>query len=190
MFRIRLSGAVLALSLMLGASSPQAQTRKWTALYAFGDSYTDSGAGYVDGNGPTAVVYLASRLGIAFTHAADPDASGKGLNFAVSGARTGSSDGVKMRLAASPCGVDEVLIRRGMRTQVADFARRVDAGSVRFDPETTLFFLAGGLNDGELPVEESIANIEDEIRTLHAKGARYFLVALLPVKIPEFAPNS
>src|SRR5215831_8932046 len=102
MFRARRPGAILALSLVLAASCMPAQARKWSALYAFGDSYTDSGAGYVDGNGPTAVVYLASRLGIPFTHAADTEASGKGLNFAVSGARTGASEGVKMRLATSP----------------------------------------------------------------------------------------
>src|SRR5262252_4301707 len=104
MSRIRRPRAVLALSLVLAASCIPAHARKWTALYAFGDSYTDSGAGYVDGNGPTAVAYLASRLGIPFTHAADPDSSGKGLNFAVSGARTGASEGVKMRLATSPPG--------------------------------------------------------------------------------------
>lgn len=45
----------------------------WDALYVFGDSYSDSGAGYADINGPTAVVYLARRLEIPFTHANDPD---------------------------------------------------------------------------------------------------------------------
>lgn len=33
----------------------------YTMLYVFGDSYSDSGAGCVDANGPTAVVYLVER---------------------------------------------------------------------------------------------------------------------------------
>ncbi len=35
-----------------------------TRLYVFGDSYSDTGAGYLDGNGPTAIAYLAGRLGL------------------------------------------------------------------------------------------------------------------------------
>jgi phospholipase/lecithinase/hemolysin len=167
-------------SLLLWACSGLAQARTWTALYAFGDSYSDSGAGYVDGDGPTAVAYLASSLGIAFD-------SGKSINFAVSGARTGASEGVKMRPAGSPCCSGEFLIRRGMQTQVADFSRRVASGNLRFDPDTTLFFLAGGLNDRNVATETSVANLESEIRTLYGRGGRYFLVALLPRKIPEFA---
>ena len=37
------------------ASGP---TTRYTRLYVFGDSYSDIGAGYIDGNGPTAVAYL------------------------------------------------------------------------------------------------------------------------------------
>ncbi|MFI4889167.1 MAG: hypothetical protein ACHQIL_01405 [Steroidobacterales bacterium] len=55
-------GVLVLLSLASGA-----QARTWEALYAFGDSYTDSGAGYLDADGPTAVVYLASSLGIPST---------------------------------------------------------------------------------------------------------------------------
>ena len=73
----------------LFAVSTSASARSWQALYTFGDSYTDSGAGYVDGNGPTSVVYLAASLGIPFTHAGDAEPAGKSLNFAVSGAQTG-----------------------------------------------------------------------------------------------------
>jgi cholinesterase len=184
MGRYRLASAIA--SSLLALSAP-VQARTWTALYAFGDSYSDSGAGYVDGNGPTAIAYLASSLGIPFTFAGDPHESGKSLNFAVSGARTGKSEGVKMRPAGADCGAGEVLIRRGMQTQVADFSRRIASGALRFDPDTTLFFLAGGLNDGNMATETSVANLESEIRTLYEKGGRYFLVALLPRKIPEFA---
>ena len=37
------------------------------------DSYTDSGAGYVDGDGPSAVVYLASSLKFPITCAGAPN---------------------------------------------------------------------------------------------------------------------
>jgi cholinesterase len=114
----------------------QAKAHKFESLYAFGDSYTDSGAGYVDGNGPTAVVYLAQSLGIPLTYAGDPRSSGKSLNYAVSGAETGSADGLRSM---------------GMQTQVLDFTARVSSGTIHFKPEKTLFFLAGGLNDKDLP---------------------------------------
>ena len=178
---------VLGGFLALSAGGVNAQARKWEALYAFGDSYTDSGAGYVDGNGPTAVVYLASRLKIPFTYAGDPHSSGKSLNFAVSGAQTGSSEGIRIRPAIAKCGSDETLFNRGMQNQVADFAQRVKSGAIRFDPQKTLFFVAGGLNDHTVPTATSIANLEGEVRTLYASGGRYFLVALLPKKIPPFS---
>ena len=34
-------------------------------LYVFGDSYSDIGEGYLDGDGPTAVAYFAKRLGLS-----------------------------------------------------------------------------------------------------------------------------
>jgi cholinesterase len=163
------------------------QARSWNALYTFGDSYTDSGAGYVDGNGPTAVVYLAQDLGIPFTYAGDTKFSGRGLNFAVSGAQSGKGEGVRMRPATAGCSKNDVLMGRGMETQVLDFARLVKRGRVRFDPEKTLFFLAGGINDSSLPPSTTVANIEGEIRGLYELGGRYFLVALLPTKIASFS---
>jgi phospholipase/lecithinase/hemolysin len=171
------------------AAPAEPSVPKWQALYAFGDSYTDSGAGYVDGNGPTSVVYLAQSLHIPFTHASDPASAGKSINFAVSGARTGKSDGIRIRpAAASSCGPpDEALMGRGMLTQVEDFARRVDAGKIRFDGARTLFFLAGGLNDRAWPTATTVDNIENQIRRLYAAGGRYFLVALLPTRIPAFS---
>jgi phospholipase/lecithinase/hemolysin len=156
-----------------------ASAAPWTGLFVFGDSYSDSGAGYVDGNGPTAVVYLARGLGIPFTQANDPERAGKGLNFAVSGAQTGAGEGRKVK---------DALLGRGMKNQVEDFVGRVKSGEVKFDPARTLFFIAGGLNDRRLPTETTIANLEDEMRALHAAGARHFFVALLPTKIPQFAP--
>ena len=164
-----------------------AQAHNWEALYVFGDSCSDSGAGYLDGNGPTAVVYLAASLGIPFTHAGDPNASGKSLNFAVSGAQTGSAEGSPIKQKSTGRQFKEAFLGRGMRNQVLDFTQRVKSGAIRFNPDKTLFFLAGGLNDGELPTATTIANLEDEIRQLYNAGGRYFLVALLPTKIPAFS---
>lgn len=160
---------------------------EWTALYAFGDSFTDSGAGYVDGNGPTSVVYLAQILGIPFTYAGDPNAGGKGLNFAVSGAQTGKSDGTRMRPATAPCGIKEALLGRGMQTQVFDFVNSIQTGRIKFDPKTTLFFIAGGLNDSNLPTAATVSNLETEVRDIYKAGGRNFLVAIIPKKIPQFS---
>jgi phospholipase/lecithinase/hemolysin len=161
-----------------------ASARDWASLFVFGDSYSDSGAGYVDGNGPTAV-YLADSLGIAFTYAGAPSSSGKSLNFAVSGATTGKGEGVLMRPASAACGINEGLLGRGMETQVLDFERQVNSGSIKFNPETALFFLAGGINDGAFTTRATVANLEGEVRALYHLGGRYFLVALIPEQISE-----
>lgn len=146
-------------------------------LYVFGDSYSDNGAGYVDGNGPTAVVYLSRRLGFELIPATEPGDAARSLNFAVSGAQTGSGAGRRIK---------DALLGRGMMDQVEDFLARVQAGSIAFDPKTTLFFLAGGLNDGKLPGAETVANLENQIRKLYAAGARRFRMALMPEEIPAF----
>ena len=166
-------------------AAPTLPHQSWSSLYVFGDSYSDSGAGYVDGNGPTAVVYMAQGLGIPFTYAGDPNAGTKGLNFAVSGAQTGEGEGHHY---PAPGNGEPASVRgRGLMTQVEDFTGQVKAGGIRFDGATTLFFIAGGLNDRKLPTETTVANLEGEIRQLYADGARYFMVALLPTKIPQFA---
>jgi phospholipase/lecithinase/hemolysin len=146
-------------------------------LYVFGDSYSDTGAGYVDGNGPTAVAYLAERLGFALTPSNTPDAAGKSLNFAVSGAGTGSGSGHKVK---------DALLGLGMRDQVEDFAARVRSGAIKFQPESTLFFIAGGLNDKRLATETTVENLKTEVRTLYSLGGRRFLIATLPTAIPAF----
>src|SRR3954463_8100504 len=81
-------------------------------IYVFGDSYSDTGAGYLDGDGPTAVAYLAERLGIRLIPSNAADAAGNSLNFAVSGAGTGSGSGRTVKTA---------LLGLGMRNQVEDF---------------------------------------------------------------------
>jgi len=162
---------LLLLAAMAGALFAQAPIDR---LYVFGDSYSDNGAGYVDGDGPTAVAYLAKRLGFELKPATDPGAGEQSLNFAVSGAQTGHGAGRKVK---------DAMLGRGMVEQVDDFASR----HIVFNPARTLFFLAGGLNDRRLPTAETIANLKGEIRKLYGLGARRFRVALLTEAIPSFA---
>jgi phospholipase/lecithinase/hemolysin len=147
-------------------------------LYVFGDSYSDNGAGYVDGDGPTAVAYLARRLGLELKPATAQTAASDSLNFAVSGAQTGHGAGRNVK---------DAQLGRGMMEQVDDFLLRSKARRVEFDSNTTLFFLAGGLNDRRLPSADTVANLETEIRKLYEAGARRFRVALLPTAIPAFS---
>lgn len=147
-------------------------------MYVFGDSYSDIGEGYLDGNGPTSVAYLARRLGFQLMPANDPAAQGKSLDFAISGAQTGRVAGHR---------IGKALLGYGMRNQVDDFAAQVHAGKIKFSPKTSLFFFAGGLNDRNLPTEETVANLEGEIKTIYSLGGRHFMVALLPTAIPDFS---
>jgi hypothetical protein len=146
-------------------------------MYVFGDSYSDTGAGYVDGDGPTAVAYLAARLGFKLAVPGDSGANSQSLNFAVSGGQTGRGDGKNIK---------DALLARGMVNQVEDFAARVDAKAIAFDAAGTLFFLAGGLNDSKLPSAETMNNLKGEIRKLYSVVGRRFQLALLPTAIPAF----
>ncbi len=171
----KLIAVALGLGLAGAASGQSAPVRQ---MYVFGDSYSDTGRGFIDGNGPTAVAYLAKRLGLEMVPSNAPDAAGKSLNFAVSGAPTGSGAG-----RALPNGG---WIGLGMKEEVLEFAAMLKSGKVKFDPATTLFFIAGGLNDGRITTAETVANEEDEMQSLYALGARRFAVAILPEKIPGF----
>jgi phospholipase/lecithinase/hemolysin len=164
--------------LLAGLGALPAAAAPYNRLYVFGDSYSDIGAGYLDGNGPTAVAYLAWRMGLEFTRPQAAKSGEKSIDFAVSGARTGEGAGKHVK---------EALLGYGMINQVRDFAARVHSGDIAFDPETTLFFIAGGLNDRTIPTETTIGNLRQEIETLKGLGGRHFTVALLPTKIPSFA---
>ncbi|GAB3390057.1 SGNH/GDSL hydrolase family protein [Lysobacter fragariae] len=150
---------------------------KFDRLYAFGDSYSDSGAGYLDGNGPTAVAYLAKQLDIPFTHSKDPSANSQGINFAVTAAPSGSNEGKK---------IGDLTLVVGMQNQVEDFVARVKRKDITFNPDTTLFFIEGGLNDSEGPAKETTDNLTRQIELLKSVGARHVSLSLLPTKIPTF----
>lgn len=181
-YRLSLACLIFCAGTLLAqvAATPATNPHPYTMLYVFGDSYSDSGSGYVDGNGPTAVVYLAQRLGIPFTYYGDPNSTGKGLNFAVSGAQTG--EGAGRRFPTGP------FLGFGMKNQVDNFVQFSKDGSIpKIDPENTMFFFAGGLNDGRRPEGFTRANIEAEIETLYELGGRRFMVAIVPTKIRQFA---
>jgi cholinesterase len=171
--------AALLISAGLARAQVSSPSRPYTQLYVFGDSYSDTGAGFSYADGPTAVAYLAQRLNIPFTFYGNANSKSKGLNFAVSAGKTGTDPGVYEGSGA--------FFRLGMKNQVQEFADLLKSGEVKFDPAQTMFFLAGGLNDRGTPEGYTRTNEEDEIDTLYTLGARRFMVALLPTKIPVFA---
>jgi cholinesterase len=164
--------------LVAQSAATSGPTTRYSRLYVFGDSYSDIGAGYIDGNGPTAVAYLGWLMGLQVAPSTAANAAGKSLVFAVSGAGTGEEAGGHVK---------EALLGYGMMNQVRDFAARVKSGAIAFDPETTLFFLAGGLNDGRQKTAITLANLRQELQILRGLGARHFTIARLPTKIPQFA---
>lgn len=168
-------GFALAISVPAGSRADGAKATQYTTLYVFGDSYSDIGARFLDGNGPTAVAYLAQAMRLQLTYPKDPNAGGKSLDFASVAATTGEDkEGGKWCC-------------QGMMDQVNDFAARVHSGSISFKPETTLFFLEGGLNDSDIPTEVTRSNLIREIHLLQGLGARHFTLSLLSTKVPDFA---
>jgi phospholipase/lecithinase/hemolysin len=174
----------LLLALMVAApvwaqsTAAPAPATSYTRLYVFGDSYSDIGAGYIDGNGPTAVAYLGWLMGLRVSPSTAANAAGKSLVFAVSGAGTGEGEGRAVK---------DARLGYGMLNQLRDFAARVKTGEIAFDPQTTLFFLAGGLNDGRRQTAETLAHLRQQLQLLRELGARHVTIALLPTKIPQFA---
>ena len=184
--RVLLAGlAAAALALSACASAPVGQptqtaaaakaAKTWKRIYVFGDSYSDIGFGYLDGNGPTAVAYMSQALGLLMTHTKAPNWQGKSLDFAVSGAQTGTG------------GSRDAKLGYGMGLQAREFATLVSEGKIRFDPDHTLFFIAGGLNDGRLTNEVTEANLTSIVEILRNAGAKHFRIAILPEKIPSFS---
>ena len=174
---MKLLNGMLGVGLVLASTCAVAAPR-YDRLYVFGDSFSDVGAGYLDGNGPTAVAYLAENLKIPFTQSRDPEANTKGIDFAVTAAGSGEAEG-------QPSG--ELMFAVGMINQAQDFAARVRAGKIHFDPETTLFLIEGGLNDTDSPARTTVDNITRQIEILKSVGARHVSLSLLPTRIPDFS---
>jgi cholinesterase len=164
--------------LVAQSAATSGPTTRYARLYVFGDSYSDIGAGYVDGNGPTAVAYLGWLMGLQVASSKSANAGGRSLVFAVSGAGTGEGEGRHVK---------EALLGYGMMNQVRDFTARVKSGEIAFDPQTTLFFLAGGLNDGRRETAFTLGNLRQQLQILRELGGRHFTIARLPTKIPQFA---
>ncbi len=109
------------------AAAAGARARQSAGDASCGDGRSDGGC----------VSRLADGLEVAPSKTVN--AAGKSIVFAVSGAGTGEGAGDHVK---------EAFLGYGMMNQVRDFASRVKSGEISFDPQTTLFFLAGGLNDG------------------------------------------
>ena len=182
-----------------------------SALFVFGDSLSDNGNGYSINNypisppnaeswsnGPTAVDYLAARLGLPLT----PSTQG-GTELRPRrcrhGARAGClrrdeqlQHGVPARPGAGPALAGPGVL--GLREHGHRTARsRSSWWTTRpYDPATALFFLWGGPNDlliastlgnpAVLPgtVAECVGNIAGHILALYTDGARNFLVPNMP----------
>jgi cholinesterase len=173
-FEILVFVCLLAASSVAKDGAKAVKTPQYNTLFIFGDSYSDTGARYLDGNGPTAVAYFAENLGIPLTHSKDPAPGNKSLNFAATAATSGEDKGGDWCC-------------QGMMDQVNDFAARVRSGNIVFKPGTTLFFLEGGLNDTDLTTEVTIKNLTSEIQLLQSLGARHFTLSILPTKVPDFS---
>ncbi len=154
----------------------------YTALYAFGDSLSDSGnlhnlvyamtggtvavppPPYYQGrasNGPVAVEYLAAALGLTAQAVIAPDGSfdPAGTNFAVMGSATGpvvQRDGTSWSNSL-PFRYDPLLPNVGMQDQVQAFASLRGGVADRH----ALYVLWGGANDAYLALEDPALDRND-----------------------------
>lgn len=186
----------LALAAALGLSLPA--TAEWNELVVFGDSLSDTGNfhtltsglfpsalfGYAPGrfsNGPVAVEYLAASLNLPLD------------NNAVGGARTGTPVGggsdnyvedtsrgalLASLLQQSPGWLNGT----GISAQVGAYVAGGGGGADK------LYFIWGGPNDYFLPaslttpstVGNAVGHLQTAINSLHAAGARDFLIPNMP----------
>jgi phospholipase/lecithinase/hemolysin len=73
-----------------------------------------------------------------------------------------------------------------MSTRLTTQIELVDSGAIHYNPDRTFFFIGGGLNDAVLPTATTVSNLTNEIYTIYRAGARFFLLALLPIRITEY----
>jgi outer membrane lipase/esterase len=165
-----------------------------TSLYVVGDSLSDQGNGFLltggtfpplpydqrASNGPVAVEYLASALGVPLA----PSAAG-GTNYAVLGAATGavgipSLPPLTTENSAAIFYGQVALEGTSLLSQAGEM---LAAGPIA-DPGA-LFFVWGGANDlfidqSAATVGNAINNLAAVINMLYGAGARQFLVPNLP----------
>ena len=148
-------------------------------LFVFGDSYSDTGAfvPLVNPGGTTWAGYLAQNFNITLTTSKNADPGTDGVNFAESGARVDPIPAPTRQ-------------PRSLTQQVAEFQNYVDNDEVTFNPDSTLFFLAGGLNDHTSDPTQIDAATTAQITTLYSLGARIFEIALLPQDVPAFTNSA
>jgi phospholipase/lecithinase/hemolysin len=148
-------------------------------LFVFGDSYSDTGAYVPLTEGSTAAGYLAKNFNITLTTSKNPNPGTNGVNFAESGAR--------VSVGPNPPATQP----RSLTQQVAEFQNYVSTNTVSFNPNSTLFFLSGGLNDHNLITSaQANAATASQVATLYSLGARIFEIALLPSLIPAFSDSA
>jgi phospholipase/lecithinase/hemolysin len=122
---------------------------------------------------------LAQNFGITLTTSKNSDPGTDGVNFAESGAR--------VFVGPNPPNTQP----RSLTQQVGEFENYVNNDEVTFDPDSTLFFLAGGLNDHNLVSSTDVnAATTSQVSTLYSLGARIFEIALLPQGIPAFTNSA
>ena len=177
--------AVLAPALALAAPI--------TSLVVVGDSLSDDGNAFIltggafppppydqgGSNGPVAVEYLASALGVPLA----PSAAG-GTNYAVLGAATGA---VEIPLLAPLTTENVVALQYGQSALEGTSLLTQTSGILSLGPldPNAMFFVWGGAND--LAIDPSAATAGDAINNLaavismlYSGGARQFLVPNLP----------
>ena len=181
----RSSFAALALIALLASSEASASIMQ---MVVFGDSLSDSGNLYnLTGiptsppydqrfsNGPVAVEYLASSLGVLLT----PSTVG-GTNYAWAGAATGyvttASGAYDSYVAYAYPQASGLNGLTGMQQQVADYI-----GGTPSSLANTLFVLWGGANDAfisadPLTMSNAVVNLGNEINALIGVGATRFLI--------------
>ena len=147
-------------------------------LFVFGDSYSDTGAFFPLTNGSTAVGYLAQDLGITLVTSKNADPGTDGVNFAQSGATIATPPTPP---ATQPLDLTQ---------QVAQFQAYVTAGTVTFNPSSSVFMLLGGLNDHTTSQALIASATISQVSTLYSLGARLFDIALIPSLVPFFIDSA
>jgi hypothetical protein len=158
--RNRVTAADVAIAAPRRRNLSPARPARDTALYAFGDSYSAIGAGYTDGNGPTAVAYLGWLMGVPVMPSTAAKAAGR---VCVRRERAGTVRRGTPRQGGVP--------RYGMMNQVRDFAAR-EVRRHRLRAADDAFFLAGGLNDGRRETAFTLDNLRQELQILRELGGR------------------